>query len=113
MTNMPLENCSAECKVNKSTAVDWASFCREVLEHAFLNEEEKLGGVGKIVEIDESKFGKRKYHRGHAVEGQWVFGGIQRDNGRCFLVPVETRDAATLLDVLLNIHFLIFLFTFI
>jgi len=39
---------------------------------------EKLGGPGKIVEIDESKFGRRKYHRGHHVDGQWVFGGIER-----------------------------------
>lgn len=37
----------------------------------------KLGGPGKTVQIDESKIGKRKYHRGHHVEGQWVFGGIE------------------------------------
>ena len=33
---------------------------------------ELVGGEGKVVQIDESKFGKRKYHRGHRVEGQWV-----------------------------------------
>jgi len=27
------------------------------------------------VEINKSKFGKRKYHRGHRVEGLWEFGG--------------------------------------
>ncbi|CAI6358292.1 unnamed protein product [Macrosiphum euphorbiae] len=61
---------------------------------------EKIGGVGKTVEIDESKFGKRKYHRGHAVEGQWIFGGIQRDNGACFLIPVEKWDKETLLAII-------------
>ena len=34
-----------------------------------------IGGPGKHVEIDKSKFGKRKYNRGHFVEGQLVIGG--------------------------------------
>ena len=29
----------------------------------------KIGGEGKVVQIDESKFGKRQYHRGHHVKG--------------------------------------------
>lgn len=33
---------------------------------------ERIGSPGSIIEIDESKFGKRKYHRGHPVEGVWV-----------------------------------------
>lgn len=41
-----------------------------------------------IVEIDESKFGRRKYNRGR-VEGQWLFGGFLRGTGRVFIVPVE------------------------
>ena len=36
----------------------------------------KLGGEGRVVQIDESSFTKKaKYHRGrHASEKQWVFG---------------------------------------
>jgi hypothetical protein len=41
----------------------------------------KIGGPGKVVEIDESKFGRRKHHRGHPVKGQWVFGGVERESG--------------------------------
>ena len=33
-----------------------------------------LGGEGKVVEIDESKFGKCKYDRGRRADGCWVFG---------------------------------------
>ena len=36
----------------------------------------QIGGMAKVVEIDKSKFGKRKSHKGHHIEGQWVFGGI-------------------------------------
>jgi transposase-like protein len=57
---------------------------------------EKIGGPNRTVEIDKSKFSRRKYHRGHPVKGQWVFGGIERESGRTFLVPVPDRTAPTL-----------------
>ena len=44
-------------------------FCRELCEVTLFENREKLGGPGKVVQIDESKIGKRKYHRGHVVEG--------------------------------------------
>ena len=60
-----------------------------------------IGGDGVIVEIDESKFGKRKYNRGHRVEGAWVIGGVERtDQRRVFLQVIERRDADTILDVI-------------
>lgn len=31
-----------------------------------------IGGDNIIVEIDESKIGKHKYKKGHAVDGMWV-----------------------------------------
>ena len=78
-----------------STIVHWCSFAREVCATILEVESQPIGGVGKIVEIDESKFGKRKYHRGRRVDGVWVFGGIERESRRCFLVSVEDRTAAT------------------
>jgi transposase-like protein len=57
----------------------------------------RIGGEGVIVEIDESKFGKRKYHRGHRVEGVWVVGGVELTPQRkCFLIVVPNRSATTL-----------------
>ena len=58
---------------------------------------EVLGGEGKTVQIDENKIGKRKYHRGHMVDGQWVFGGIEEDSCKSFIVTVEDRKEETLL----------------
>ncbi|KAF2352575.1 hypothetical protein FHG87_016671, partial [Trinorchestia longiramus] len=34
-----------------------------------------IGGEGIIVEADESKFGKRRYNRGHRIEGIWILNG--------------------------------------
>ena len=54
------------------------------------------------MEIDESKFGKRKYNRGKRVDGVWVFGGIERDSNppKCFFVSVPDRSAATLVPII-------------
>ncbi|XP_069973902.1 uncharacterized protein [Penaeus vannamei] len=50
------------------TICDWASFCRKVLIFwCFENQSDKIGGSGEIVEIDESKFGKRKYNVGRVI----------------------------------------------
>ncbi|KAK4290150.1 hypothetical protein Pmani_036937 [Petrolisthes manimaculis] len=65
-----------------------------------LKRQGKIGGKDMIVEIDESKFGKRKYNVGRIVEGQWVFGGICRETKSTFLVPVEKRDKDTLLQII-------------
>jgi len=66
-------------------------------------EDWKIGGEGVIVEIDESKFGKRKYNRGHHIEGVWVIGGIERSTERRFFVRVvDTRDSETIADVLID-----------
>ncbi|GFW57504.1 mitotic-spindle organizing protein 2A [Trichonephila clavipes] len=56
-----------DVRVNKNTVVDWYMFCREVCMVAVLKESEPLGGEGKIVEIDESMFGKMKYGKGKPV----------------------------------------------
>jgi len=37
----------------------------------------EMGGPGHIVQIDDSKFGKRKYNKGKRVEGVWVFAMIE------------------------------------
>jgi hypothetical protein len=67
-----------------------------------LDNPQKIGGPGKTVEIDESKFGKRKYNRGHHVEGQWIFGGVERGTGRSFFVPVEDRTQRRLTGAILT-----------
>ena len=54
----------------------------------------------RVVEIDESKFGKRKYNRGRYKEGHWVFGGVERGSNDVFVVEVKDRSAAILLPII-------------
>ncbi|ELU13096.1 hypothetical protein CAPTEDRAFT_186616 [Capitella teleta] len=60
-----------------ATIVDWYYYCREMCFTYFekVSGCATIGGPDVIVEINESKFGKCKYQRGHRVEGSWVFGG--------------------------------------
>ncbi|KAI9103441.1 hypothetical protein DFS34DRAFT_564374, partial [Phlyctochytrium arcticum] len=57
-------------------------------------------GEGKIVKIDESMFGKRKYNRGRIPKGQWVVGGIERGRNKMFFVPIVNQNTQTLTDII-------------
>ena len=90
-----------ELKLSKSTVVEWSIFFRECCYTKMMADSEPIGGPGIEVEIDESKFGKRKYYRGHRVEGQWVFGGREKYNKtNVFMVPVHNRKQCTLLPII-------------
>ncbi|GFW71707.1 mitotic-spindle organizing protein 2A [Trichonephila clavipes] len=67
---------------------------------AVLKESEPLGGEEKIVEIDESMFGKMKYGKGKPVNGQWVFGGVERNSNKCFFRVVPNTTKEELLSVI-------------
>ncbi|KAG1135723.1 hypothetical protein G6F37_012585 [Rhizopus arrhizus] len=56
-----------------------------------------------VIEIDESKFGKRKCHRGHHVEGVWMLGGVEKTPERkYFLVVVNNRNTETINTIIQN-----------
>ena len=72
---------------------------RDIYAQYFIDHPSVIRGPGIEVEIDESKFGKRKYNRGRQVDGHWVFGGIERVSGECFL-EVQQRGANTLFPLI-------------
>ena len=89
-----------QLQLSSNTVVDWSMFCREVCEVFIAEKSQKIGGEGKRVQIDESKIGKRKFHRGHFVESQWVFGGIEEESRKSFLVTVVDRTENTLIPII-------------
>jgi hypothetical protein len=93
-------NAVKEAEVNKNTVIDWFSKCRkECMKKLKI----QIGGIGKIVEIDETCWVKQKHHRGKPKKGTqvWFFGGIERGKGGCaFAVRVKDRKQVTLFKVI-------------
>ncbi|KCZ81950.1 hypothetical protein H312_00593 [Anncaliia algerae PRA339] len=62
----------------------------------------EIGGPGHIVEIDESKFSKRKYQVGRIVNSPWVVGGVDVSTKEFFFVEVINRNSDTLKGIILD-----------
>ena len=83
------------------TATNWGNMLRELCSQDLIANFRQLGGFDVngapiIVEIDESKYFHRKYHRGAFRGGHWVFGAVERETGRCLLEVVPNRNRRTL-----------------
>ena len=90
-----------ELKISNKTITEWTLFLRESCIYSVMENSSAIGGNGIEVEIDESKFGKWKYHRGHRVEGQWVFGGREKYNKKqIFMIPVHNCKESTLIPII-------------
>ena len=84
-----------------ATITDYFSHYRDLVSGSLDNNDTIVGGEGVFVEIDESKFAKRKSHRGHPVKGCWVVGGVERTEARgLFVEVVAERSRETLLEVI-------------
>ena len=88
--------------VSENTISDWKAVLHTRVADFLVANPSPIGGPGVIVEMDEAKFGKRKYNKGAYREGQWVLGAVDRNTGLCFLLPCpgNKRDAPTLLPLI-------------
>ena len=93
---------SALVGVSTKAVGEWRTMLSNAVADWFLHNSSPLGGPGKVVEVDEAKFGKRKFSRGSYREGMWVLGGVDRETGQCFLVPCpgNARGADVLLPII-------------
>uniref|UniRef100_A0A5S6Q554 DDE_Tnp_IS1595 domain-containing protein n=1 Tax=Trichuris muris TaxID=70415 RepID=A0A5S6Q554_TRIMR len=92
--------CSRELGISSNCAVAMQKRLREVAAESLLRDPLVIGGPGLTVEVDETAFSKRKYQRGRMYPTQWVLGGVCRETGECFLVPVGNRSSQTLLPLI-------------
>jgi len=86
---------------SKQAVTNFITIFQDLVGCAIDSDDTIIGGENVIVEIDESKFGKRKYNKGHRVEGVWVLGGVERTSNRLmFAEVVQKRDTKTLMEVI-------------
>ena len=84
-------------RTSRETVFDYKRYCREIHVNIVLDESQQfIGGPGKIVEINESKFGKRKSHKGCEIGCLEVF--VEKTDN-FFLVTVPNREKETLLPL--------------
>ena len=83
-----MTDAAKETSVSVRVTVDLFNFFHDVGSQYFLDHPIAIGGPGTVVEIDESKFGER------AVDGHWIFKGIERRTTNSFMVVIEDRSAA-------------------
>jgi hypothetical protein len=89
--------------ISDKTVTAFIKYLRELVADSLDPIDFVIGGKGIIVEIDETKLGKRKYNRGHKVEGVWVLVGVERTLDRkVFLRIIEHRDSETLTSIILQ-----------
>ena len=90
-------------EIASEAAVNWNNYARDIMcEWLKTTDDLLLGGANKIVEIDESLFGRQfKYNRGSKKGKQiWIFGMVDRSDGRVMVWPVEDRTKETLLPII-------------
>ena len=89
-TSINTDNDGNFVATSTETVCDYKCYCRDVCFNIVSEIScDKIGGEGFTVEIDESKFGKMKYHKGRYIKGQWIFGGICHETKQFFVTPVD------------------------
>lgn len=68
--------------------------------HSLSSNIKTVGGPGKTVEIYEAKVFHRKCTCGKIVNGNWVFGFLERGSHNCFAVTVKTNGPEMLLPII-------------
>lgn len=65
----------------------------EIVRKIYIRVVPVMGGEGIEFEVDESEFGKRKYHRGLVVDGVWVLRMVEKTpERRMAFIPIIQSD---------------------
>ena len=98
----PVHVTASHLDVDQDTVVQWYQYARDICSWKLTHLQITLGGVGIIVQVDESVMVKAKYHRGRNLNRrqQWVFGAYDTTSKLGYVCFVAQRNAATLLPII-------------
>lgn len=112
--NVSVTKVSKILDISDNSAICWFQYIRDVCSAILLATNIKLGGVGKIVQIDESAFIRAKYNRGRNSNNifyrinldvpsgnldKWVFAIYDPQMKVGYMQFVPNRDHTTLLKI--------------
>jgi transposase len=105
LTNLEVNqtNISAALDIEIAAISNFQVKLRDAYSQFLLNQNARLGGIGCVVEIDESLIAKTKPSRNaraRPVTAKWVFGLFDRNQGLGIIRFVENRNAETLLPII-------------
>ena len=90
--------------INISSITTWYIYLRQICTTYVTNNPVKLGGPGKVVQMDETCWGrKRKAGRGDVrcqSEHKWIFGMVDVETKLRHIVHVENRNRRTLFPII-------------
>uniref|UniRef100_A0A0K2TUX6 Putative LOC101846883 [Aplysia californica] n=1 Tax=Lepeophtheirus salmonis TaxID=72036 RepID=A0A0K2TUX6_LEPSM len=94
-----IKDCATLTKIDKNTIIEWYRSIRQVCSDPIITSSYKIGGPGKIVQIDESLFGKTE---NNAPIQKCVFGGYCPENDEGFLSHIPDRSSEAILSTIQN-----------
>lgn len=106
-THTSITNAAGIVGVNINSVGKWYKICRELCVEAMATHPMQVGGVGHVVEIDETSLKKKsKYGKGKKYPDEWLFGGVDRTTGKWFGVLTHGDRTKKTLSLLIKKHIL-------
>lgn len=98
---VPVKSAEVMSDVCKKSVSHWYQFLRKKCSESLLAcPDYSFGGVGVVVQVDESVVAKRKYNVEHVVEQQWVFVLYDTSTKLGHIQLVNDRQAETLVPII-------------
>ena len=91
-----------ECLISVHTLCDLRILLNAIATVYIQTKNQRIGGLFRVVEVDEAQLHRRKYGLGRQKEDVWVLGGVERPTPmdetrpKMFLSILQNRDAASI-----------------